>query len=140
MGCCTLAEHRPVYASDLDSASPNNPMRLIETSFHQGTANSYALKLANITKDMPELLGGIIDRYPDGTPMGLLKETAMELITNLIPPFTKKQYIKGLENLCQEINSKELMTVLILGISLFDWNAYQKVLAEDKLTVRSFVL
>lgn len=135
-----LAEHRPVYASDLDPVSPDNPVWLVDASHHQGVANSYALNLAGITKDTPDPPGGIIDRYPDGTPTGLLKETAMDLVSGLIPPFTEKQYVEGLALLCQEANSKGLTAILVPGIDLSDWTAFQKVLAQGKLTVRSFML
>jgi len=59
-----LEELRYIYASDLDSVSPNNPVWLKHTMGHYGTANSFALKLANITRDTPDPPGGTIDRYP----------------------------------------------------------------------------
>src|SRR4030042_495016 len=80
-----LEELRYIYASDLDPVSPENPIFLMHTMGHYGVANSVALKLANVTKKTPDPPGGTIDRLPDGTPPGVLKESAMGLVMRLIP-------------------------------------------------------
>jgi len=74
-----LKENRHIHAEDLDPASPGRPVWLTHTTSHYGVANTQALKLAGITKETPDPAGGIIDRYPDGTPTGILKDTAMSL-------------------------------------------------------------
>ena len=43
------------------------------------------MKLAKIDANTPDPPGGTIDRYPDGTPTGVLKELAQGLVTDLIP-------------------------------------------------------
>lgn len=90
-----LSELRYIYASDLDPVSPNSPVWITHTMGHYGTANSYALKLANINKNTPDPPGGTIDRYPDGTPTGVLKESAQNLVGRLIPRFTLEQVEKA---------------------------------------------
>jgi len=49
-----LAERRYLFASDLDKITPNNPVWLMHTTGHYGVANSYALKLAQITASTPD--------------------------------------------------------------------------------------
>jgi predicted amidohydrolase YtcJ len=66
-----LAELRYIYASDLDSVAPDNPVWLSHTMGHYGAANSRALRLAGIDENTPAPPGGTIDRYPDGTPTGV---------------------------------------------------------------------
>jgi len=103
-------------------------------------ANSYALKLANITKDTPDPPGGKIDRYPDGTPTGILKETAMGLITKLIPPYSKDQVKAGIVRLIEEFHENGMTAAKDGGIGPAKWKLYQELLSENKLTVRMFIL
>ena len=135
-----LEERRYVYASDIDAVTPNNPGWFLPTMGHYGTANSYALKLASITKDTPDPPGGTIDRYPDGTPTGLLKESAQRLVTRLIPPRTPEQIRNGIIKIIEEFNKAGMTAVKDPAIGAALWELYQKMLAEDKLTVRVFTL
>ncbi len=47
-----LAERRYIVASDLDQASPHNPVWLMHTTGHYGVANHEALRLAHITAEI----------------------------------------------------------------------------------------
>jgi predicted amidohydrolase YtcJ len=69
----------------LDGAAPDHPVWLRRKCGHAGWANSRALALAGITAQTPDPPGGAIDRTADGEPTGILKETAMSLISDLIP-------------------------------------------------------
>ncbi|MEM2465484.1 MAG: amidohydrolase [Candidatus Bathyarchaeia archaeon] len=145
-----LAEKRYIYASDLDSVSPNNPVWLVHSSFHFGVANSCALKLANITRETPNPPGGVVGRYPDGTPNGLLWESpAMDLIRRIIPPFTEEQEIQGLTYMCRQLNQEGVTAVIDPGIGFIEateggdtvkLNRYKRLLEQGKLTVRIFIL
>jgi predicted amidohydrolase YtcJ len=107
---------------------------------HYGTANSYALELANINKNTPDPPRGTIDRYPDGTPTGVLKESAQSLVRRLIPRFTPEQVEEGLVKIVEEFNKEGMTAVKDPGIGHGKWEAYQRVLAQNKLTVRAFIL
>ena len=48
---------------------------------HVAIANSAAMALAGITSETPDPAGGIIDRDDDGIPTGVLRETAIELVS-----------------------------------------------------------
>lgn len=135
-----LEELRYIYASDIDPVSPDNPVWLIHTMGHYGTANSYALKLAKITKDTPDPPGGTIDRYPDGTPTGVLKESAQGLVGRFIPGLTPEQMQRGIVKIVEEFNKEGMTAVKDPGIGFSKWDAYRKILAQDKLTVRVFIL
>lgn len=80
-----LPELRHPTATDLDQASTEHPIALTRTCGHMIVANSLALKLAGITADTPDPVGGVIVRDEHGEPTGLLQETAMGLITNVLP-------------------------------------------------------
>jgi hypothetical protein len=50
-------------------------------------ANSAALRLAGISAETPDPPGGVIVRDDDGQPTGLLQETAMGLVTRVMPEY-----------------------------------------------------
>ncbi|MDH5306357.1 MAG: amidohydrolase [Myxococcales bacterium] len=135
-----LAERRYVYASDIDPVSPDNPVWLVHTMGHYGTANARALERANITRDTADPPGGSIDRYPDGTPTGVLKETAMELVSGAIPEPTDAQIRAAIANLAGDFNAECMTALKDPGIDDALWQAYQRVNAEGALTVRVFAL
>ena len=91
-----LAELRYIRAADLDTVSPENPVWLTHTTGHYGVANSAALKLAGITRDTKDPNAGTIDRDSAGNPTGVLKESAMGLVTRRIPRYTHEQERNGL--------------------------------------------
>lgn len=72
-------------AGDLDSISPNNPVYLTAKSLHAAWANTAALKLANITINTPDPKDGQIQRNDSGHATGILLESAMELVGDIIP-------------------------------------------------------
>lgn len=135
-----LAERRYIYASDLDAVSTDHPVWLTHTTGHYGAANSLALRLAGITKDTPDPPGGTIDRRPDGTPTGVLKEAAASLVARLVPPVTAEQWQAAIRNLSREFNEEGMTGLKEPGIGPEMWDAYQRVLAEGALTVRVFAL
>jgi predicted amidohydrolase YtcJ len=135
-----LSELRYIYASDLDPVSPENPVWLGHTMGHYGVANSVALKLANITKETPDPPGGTIDRKPDGTPTGVLKESAQGLVRRLIPALNPEQERKGIVKIVEEFNKEGMTAVKDPGVSKDKWSLYQNILADNKLNVRVFVL
>jgi predicted amidohydrolase YtcJ len=145
-----LAEGRYIYASDLDSVSSDHPVWLTHTMGHYGVANSVALELAGITRETPDPPGGTIDRYPDGTPTGVLKETAQSLVGRLVPGPTAEQRREAIRTLAREFNKEGMSGLKEPGIgvavsydgsaALETWEAYQDVLAEGALTVRVFAL
>jgi predicted amidohydrolase YtcJ len=83
-----LAARRHPTRYDLDAASPVHPVFLSHVSGHMAVVNSRALALAHISRDMPDPEGGVIERDAEGEPTGLLKETAQELVRQVMPPYS----------------------------------------------------
>ena len=67
-----LAEHRYIYAADLDRVAPHNPVWLIHTTGHYGVANSMALSTAHIAQGAKSPPAGTIDEDAQGQPTGVL--------------------------------------------------------------------
>jgi predicted amidohydrolase YtcJ len=135
-----FAERRMITAQDLDAASPNHPVFLTNTTGHYSVVNSVALRMANITRDTPDPPNGTIDRYPDGSPTGVLKESARSLVSRLIPPRTSAQTEQGLRALVREFSAEGMTGFKDPGISTGTFNLYRKLANEGALPVRVFAL
>ena len=135
-----LAEHRYITAADLDAVAPDNPVYLTHTTGHYGVANSYALKLAGVTKNTADPPAGTIDRDPSGKPTGVMKEAAQSLVDRLIPPFTREQEKNGLLKMIEDFNREGMTGAKDPGIDAAKWDLYQELLREHRLTVRIFAL
>jgi predicted amidohydrolase YtcJ len=87
-----LRDRRAPSRRDLDQVAPDRPMLLTRTCGHICAVNSRALALAGITSDTDAPTGGVIDRDESGEPTGLLHETAMGLVTRVLPPTGAAEY------------------------------------------------
>jgi predicted amidohydrolase YtcJ len=135
-----LTERRVITAKDLDAVSPDNPVFLTQTTGHYGVANSAALRLANVTKDTRDQPGGTIDRGPDGTPTGVLREGAAGLVRRLIPPRTAAETEQGMRDFAKAFNAEGMTGLKDPGISSQTWDLYRKVERDSALSVRVFAL
>ncbi|MFQ5606808.1 MAG: amidohydrolase [Candidatus Zixiibacteriota bacterium] len=73
-------------AAQLDSVTGERPAALYSHDQHSLWVNSEALRLAGITRHTPDPPGGRIERNPDGSPTGILRENAAFATTlGLIP-------------------------------------------------------
>ena len=134
------AERRYITAADLDAVAPNNPVWLTHTTGHYGVANSYALKMAEVrvgTKDPP---AGTIERDEKGAPTGVMKESAMGLVSRLVPPLTREQQKQGILQIVRDFNREGMTGAKDPGIGPAKWELYQELLKEGQLTVRVFAL
>lgn len=136
-----LAEHRYIYASDLDGASPHNPVWLVHTTGHYGVANSLALRLAHISAETPNPKAGTIDRDPKNQPTGVLKEdTAMELVTTLIPAYSREQMRDGYLKLMADLNKEGMTAIKDPGIAEQNWSLYHELRDQNEFTIHLFAL
>jgi predicted amidohydrolase YtcJ len=72
-------------ASQLDHITADHPVYLSSKSLHAAWVNSKALQMANITSETPDPPGGEILRDKYGKPTGILLESAVDLIQDIIP-------------------------------------------------------
>lgn len=76
---------------DLDELTgPHRPCLLWRSDLHTAVANTCALRLAGLER-IPEIDGGVVERSKDGTPSGLLRELAVNLVQEHIPAPTRGQ-------------------------------------------------
>jgi predicted amidohydrolase YtcJ len=131
-----LAELRYILASDLDKAAPDNPVWLTHTTGHYGVANSAALKLAGVTRDTKDPNAGTIDRDSNGNPTGVLKESAMGLVSRRVPRYTHEQERNGLLRIIEDFNKEGMTAVKYPSIGQREWDLLNEVLSMGRLDVR----
>lgn len=135
-----FAERRLLTAADLDRVSPNHPVWLSQTMGHYGVANSAALRLAGIDRATKDPAGGTIDRAANGSPTGVLKESAQGLVSRLLLDETPEQMDAGIRDLAKAFSAEGMTGVKDPGISPAVWDAYKRVQASGDLSVRVFAL
>src|SRR5215217_8401650 len=84
-------------ASELDAIAPNYPIYLTAKSLHASWANSAALKMANVNAQTPDPQNGQIQRDTKGIATGILLETAMETVGDVIPAATVNDIANAME-------------------------------------------
>ena len=85
----TLFPHHGPRKEILDAIVPDRPIALVSYDGHSYWVNSLALERANIHKDTKDPAGGRIERDPaTGLPSGILRETAGDLLTGVIPAYS----------------------------------------------------
>src|ERR1035441_7663230 len=91
-----LEDNRHPTREDLDKVSSTVPIFIVHISAHLGVANSAALKLAGVTKDTPDPVGGFFHRNADGELTGVLEgPPAYTIVQNMMPPRTEAQNLAG---------------------------------------------
>jgi predicted amidohydrolase YtcJ len=82
---------------DLDAITSGHPVYLTAKSLHAAWVNSVALKLAGIHASTPDPEGGKLGRDSQGQLTGILYETAMELVSQVIPKPTTYDIAKAIQ-------------------------------------------
>lgn len=78
----------------LDALFPNQPVYLESSFGHAAWVNSEAMDIAGLDDDTPDPPAGVIERDPEtGEPSGTLRDAAMLLVKNKLPPMTLEQKI-----------------------------------------------
>eukprot|EP01102_Stenamoeba_stenopodia_P021162 TRINITY_DN844_c0_g1_i2.p1 TRINITY_DN844_c0_g1~~TRINITY_DN844_c0_g1_i2.p1 ORF type:complete len:562 (-),score=135.77 TRINITY_DN844_c0_g1_i2:152-1837(-) len=122
----------------IDPVTPNNPVWVWRLDGHMGLANQLALNLAGITKDTPDPPGGEIVRSPvDGTPTGILKDKAMDLIAKVIPPPSIEADDRALEAAMNHVAQYGITSVHHMG-TFEDLAVFTRAWKAKKLRTRLY--
>lgn len=122
----------------IDAVVSDQPVFVERLDGHMGVANSYALKLAGITRETENPDGGLIVKDPKtGEPTGVLKDNAMEILTKHIPDPTEEENYDALLAALNE--AKRLGVTSIQDMSYMDaLTVYERAKNEGILTCRIF--
>lgn len=123
----------------IDSVSPNTPVFVNRYDGHMALANSYALKMAGITKATPDPVGGTIVRDPaTGEPTGLLKDEAMSPIYGMIPNSSDEEMITAARLALAEARKFGVTSIQDMAYSNGDRDikTYRELERRGELTAR----
>jgi predicted amidohydrolase YtcJ len=128
----------------IDAVTPNNPVWVNRSDAHMCLANALAMKLAGITKDTPDVPGGVIVRDKDGNPTGIFKDAAKDLVERVIPPPSDAQVDAALlaaQAYALDNGVTSVQDMGFTGSKAADMQAlivrgYQRLLAQGKWKVR----
>lgn len=81
----------------LDGLVAGRPAYLTARDGHSAWVSSRALELSAVDRTTPDPAGGKIERDADGEPTGILHETAMGLVTAVLPPTSDDEWIAAFE-------------------------------------------
>ena len=122
----------------IDRYTPNTPVFVNRYDGHMALANSYALKLAGITKNTPDPPGGTIVKDPKtGEPTGVLKDEAMSAVYAVVPESSEEEMLEAARLALAE--ARKLGVTSIQDISTASHlRTYQTLKAQGELTARFF--
>ncbi len=125
--------------NDIDEISLNTPVFVSRMDAHSGLANTKALELAGITKDTPNPAGGFIEKdAATGELTGILKDTAMNLVSAVIPDYSIEDYYEAALTALKETARYGITSVqdILFTSEIKAYDAYRKLEEEGKLTCR----
>jgi predicted amidohydrolase YtcJ len=127
---------------DIDEVTTDHPVYLDRTDGHVAVANTLALKLSRVTLATKDPEGGEIGRDATGQPNGILRETARDLLTAVIPAPTVDMRRKAIEAALEDIARDGITSVqdnsdAETGDAYWDdFQLFAQLEREGKLTVR----
>lgn len=119
-------------SEDLDKISSQIPMVFTSADHHSVWANSKAMEVALVDEHTICPEGGVIEKIP-GTkkPKGTFRENAQDLITRIIPDYSKEEYKKGILKY-QEVMATYGITMSHDAMLDGDGPAYEGIIELDK--------
>jgi len=120
---------------DLDEVTGSHPVYLERVDGHIGVANTHALQLVSVTVATREPEGGKIDRDENGTPTGILRESAQELVQSKLPKPTHEKRRQAIELALADLASHGVTSAQDYS-QWDDFQVYAELEREGKLTAR----
>lgn len=127
-------------AADLDAVIGDRPALLSRKDGHSAWVSSAALRIAGISRDTPDPVGGAIQRE-HGEPTGILQETAIDLLRRYIPEATQEQRLAAVREAIAEAHSygmigMHLPTAMVPGDGKITLDDLHTLRARDQLALR----
>jgi predicted amidohydrolase YtcJ len=97
-------ERRFPTRHDLDAITGGRPAVIWRTDLHAAVANTEALRRAGIGPDTPNPPSGVIDRDESGQPTGVLRELAINLLREVIPPMDEATAAANLQAVAADLH------------------------------------
>ncbi|MBS3783168.1 MAG: amidohydrolase, partial [Anaerolineae bacterium] len=130
--------------ADLDDVAPDHPVILWRNDLHLAVVNALALEKAGITAETADPTEGVISRDDAGNPTGILRELAINLVTDVIPPPTEKETVDAMREgfgILHRLGVTGVHDYRIMGGADGPpaFRAYQRLQAADELALRMWM-
>ncbi|HEX6587783.1 MAG TPA: amidohydrolase [Longimicrobiales bacterium] len=121
----------------LDIAAPDNPVFLRRVDGHVAWVNTRALDLAGIDNTLPDPTGGEIVRDTRRNATGILKETAMGIVSRIIPAADDETVRRGIRA-AMEVAARSGVTSVQTQAEPRDLAVYRSLRDAGELTLRVY--
>jgi len=134
-------EKRFPNISDLDSASPHNPVVLYHKNEKICVVNSKALELAGVTNQTNPPQGGTVEKHMETSELtGVLRNNATNLIWKAIPEPNEEEILEATASACKKIAEAGVTSVHWMVLSAADLLIAQKLHIQKRLQVRVYMI
>jgi predicted amidohydrolase YtcJ len=121
----------------LDALKTQRPI-FVESSFgHTALVNTRALKMAAVTAQTTDPLGGKVGRDTAGNPTGILEDAAQDAVAKHIPPPTPADNVKAATAALEALRRQGITTFLDAAAEAPSLEAFSTVQRQGKLTARA---
>ncbi|MEX0844491.1 MAG: amidohydrolase [Balneolaceae bacterium] len=127
-------------ARDIDKVISDRPVWLTRVDGHAGWANSKAMEMANISREIPDPQGGKIIRDGNGNATGVFIDAAENYINQIIPEPTEEERKLALEKALEKIVSEGLTSVHDASMGVDTWNLYKEFADSGKMKARIYAM
>jgi predicted amidohydrolase YtcJ len=138
-------EKRELTRHDLDKISTEHPICFTRICEHAVAANTMAIKLAGVTRETPQPVGGHFDIDEKGEPLGMFRETARYMIYEIVPDASVediKEMLKDAANIAASYGVTSVQTDDFETFASKDYDkiikAYKELAEEEALPVRVY--
>ncbi len=131
---------RHPHRSELDAASPRNPVYLVRACGHLSVVNSRALELAGMDELTPVPQGGSIEQV-QGRLTGLLAETGRDPIKKVLPEPSHEQLVAAIERAatyCSRFGITSCMDAAVgMRAKYAEIIAYRSAVLQGRMPIRT---
>lgn len=124
-------------AAMIDAVTPDNPVFIDRLDGHMALANSLAMRLAKVDKDVKDVAGGEIVRDASGNPTGVFKDAAMGYIGRVIPEPSFEERLDAAQAATDHAASLGVTSVQDMSAGT-DVGVYQELLRRGTLKTRIY--
>lgn len=132
----------------LSAVSPNNPVMLSHASGHALFANQSAMKLAGVSPETPDPIGGHIVRDGNGEALGVFEERAQQIIRSAYNEYLKSlsekeltdDWYEGITLAQEECIKKGITSFQDAGSRYIEIDRYAELATKGELDLRLWVM
>jgi predicted amidohydrolase YtcJ len=121
----------------IDAATSDHPVWVNRLDGHMALANSAALRAAGVTRTVSNVAGGEIVRDPRGEITGLLKDNAMALVADKVPPPGPELLDRALDAAMKHVAAQGVTTVHHMG-TWSDLDVFARAWRSGRLATRIY--